>query len=60
METWLLNYNTARRCLIRKLTLKEINELNYKGIYDITEQNIIGICKNKNIELRLIKVGQNV
>ncbi len=45
----------------KELELKFNNSLYIiKKTYHLTEQNIIGICKNKNIELRLIKVGQNV
>lgn len=45
-EIWKINLATAKRCLIRKLTLKEINEL--------TRDNITQICSDKNIQLTLI------
>ena len=49
-----INLATAKRCLIRKLTLKEINELAAIGITELTRDNIIQICSDKNIQLTLI------
>lgn len=54
METWILNFECAKRCLKRKLSLKEINSLIANGITEISESNIVELCKNKNIELTII------
>lgn len=53
-EIWKINLATAKRCLIRKLTLKEINELAARGITELTRDNIIQICSDKNVQLTLI------
>lgn len=53
-EIWKINLACAKRCLKRKLTLKEINELASKGITELTRDNIIQLCSNKNIQLTLI------
>lgn len=53
-EIWKINLACAKRCLKRKLTLKELNELASKGITELTRDNIIQLCSNKNIQLTLI------
>jgi hypothetical protein len=53
-EIWNINLACAKRCLHRKLTLKEINSLVARGITELTRDNIVQICADKNIQLTLI------
>ncbi len=53
-EIWKINLACAKRCLKRKLYLSEINELASKGITELTRDNIVQICSDKNITLTLI------
>lgn len=54
-EIWRLNLSCAIRYLKKKLSLSELNTLYDNGITDITKNNIVQICKEKNIELILIE-----
>lgn len=54
MEIWKINFDCAKRCLQRKLTLKEINTLIAKGITELNKDNIVEICASKNVQLTLI------
>ena len=53
-EIWKINLACAKRCLKRKLILNEINTLTSKGITELTRENIVQICADKNINLILI------
>ena len=53
-EIWKINLACAKRCLKRKLSLSEINKLVSKGITELTRDNIVQICSDKNITLTLI------
>lgn len=59
MEKWTLNLQTATRCLIRLLNDEDKEKLNKRGITEINEDNIVDICKEKNIELTLLKKTLN-
>ena len=53
-EIWKINLACAKRCLKRKLSLSEINKLVSKGITELTRDNIVQICSDKNITLTII------